>query len=230
MKAITLLSLLTVGAASAGEPYYDKSPMMPPPAPSLYQWFAGATVGYLIDNEEEMYTAHFGVDLPNQLAGWDQAVYLEIGYFEMDDCFEEFDDIEPQLAGGKGQFNRICGDFEVIPITLNYKLERAVTSSLNWYLGVGAGVALIDADLSYEGFGSVRYSDDDTVFYAQAFTGILYNVNPSFEVYGGIRYIYFDEPDFSFSGGPDVSWSEIEDAFDVHNDDVLVEVGARVNF
>jgi opacity protein-like surface antigen len=234
MKTITLLSLLAVGSAAAGEPTYDKSPIMPPPAPSLYQWFAGATVGYLIENEEEMYTAHIGVDLPNQLAGWDQALYLEIGYTELGGCLHSptpqanaSKAYEDNFFGNLFQYGRMCIDLEIIPVTLNYKLERPIGQSLNAYLGLGAGAAFIDADASTSGSSS---SDDDTVFFAQAFGGILYNVNPSFEIYAGARVIYFDEPEFNLYD-TSVDLDDFDDfGFEVHNTDVLVEVGARVNF
>lgn len=237
MKSIILLTILAAGSVVAGEksPIFDKSPILPPP-PSLYSWFAGGTVGYLLENEEEMYTGHLGVDLPNQLGGWDQAIYLEVGYFELDGCvnvsstqsdisskyYSGFEDYAFEYGNG-----RACFDLEVIPVTLNYKLEKQVSQSLNAYLGIGAGVAFIDAEVRA---GVMKDSDDDTVFYAQAFGGILYNVSPTFEVFAGARVIYFDEPDFTLFG-TSIDLDDIDDyGYEVHNTDFLLEVGGRINF
>ena len=229
MKHIAVLTVLATSSwAVAGEPVYDKSPMVPPPAPSLLQWFAGGSVGYLLDNEEEMYHLHVGRELANDIGCWSPSVYLEVGYTELGGCFDQ--QIDPQsLAGEDFFFERICLDLEIIPVTLNYKLEQQVSNNLNWYVGVGAGVAFIDADATIYSKGTFSRSDDDTVFYAQAFTGLVYNVNPSFEVYGGVRYIYFDEPSFDFDG-LSADWSDIESAFGFENEDVLVELGGRFNY
>ncbi|MDE0827455.1 MAG: hypothetical protein OSA48_11710 [Akkermansiaceae bacterium] len=202
MKCITILSLLAVGSVLAGEktPISEKSPIIPP-APSPYQWFAGATAGYLLENDEEMYTAHIGVDLSNQLRGWDQAIYLEVGYIDI--CYSVIDSSQ-SIYG--------CLDMEIIPVTLNYKLEKQVSQSLNAYCGLGAGMAFIDVEAS--GLGSA----DDTVFYAQLFGGVLYNVNSSWELYAGARVIYFEDDDLESIG------------VDIENTDCLVEIGARHNF
>lgn len=203
MKCITILSILAVGSVLAGEkaPISEKSPIIPP-APSLYQWFAGATAGYLLENDEEMYTAHIGVDLPNQLRGWDQAIYLEVGYIEFERCMND----QQGVAS-----TRLCLDIEIIPVTLNYKLEKQVSQSLNAYCGLGAGMAFIDAEVP-------GVPDDDTVFYAQLFGGVLYNVNSSWELYAGARVIYFEDDDLESIG------------VDIENTDYLVEIGARHNF
>ena len=212
MKCITILSILAVGSVLAGEktPISEKSPIIPP-APSPYQWFAGATAGSLLENDEEMYTAHIGVDLSNQLRGWDQAIYLEVGYIEFD-CLINLD----QWAGGDSQSIASSGygclDMEIIPVTLNYKLEKQVSQSLNAYCGLGAGMAFIDAEVTGVG------SHDDTVFYAQLFGGVLYNVNSSWELYAGARVIYFEDDDLESIG------------VDIENTDYLVEIGARHNF
>ena len=210
MKCITILSILAVGSVLAGEkaPISEKSPIIPP-APSLYQWFAGATAGYLLENDEEMYTAHIGVDLPNQLRGWDQAIYLEVGYTEFEWCMY---DQQGSVSGP----SRLCLDIEIIPVTLNYKLEKQVSQSLNAYCGLGAGMAFIDAEVT--GVGSA----DDTVFCAQLFGGVLYNVNSSWELSAGARVIYFED---------DGLVSDLESiGIDIENTDYLVEIGTRHNF
>jgi hypothetical protein len=228
MKCITLLSILAVGSAAAGEPVYiDKNPIMPP-APNLYSWFAGASVGYLTNADEEMYSGHLGVDLPNQLGGWDQAIYLEVGYINPDDSRNfDFNRITG-MSKYQYDYDRVKFDFDIVPVTLNYKLERAV-GCVNFYISAGAGVAFLDADAK---IGPFSDSDDDTVFYAQLATGFVYNVNPSFELFAGARLVYFDDPDFNFFSNEvdfDVDLDDIPGS-DVDNTDVAIEVGARITF
>ena len=254
MKSIAFLSVLAAGSVLAGEKaVLDKSPVTPPP--SLYSWFAGGTVGYLLENEEEMYTGHLGIDLPNKLGGWDQAIYLEIGYAELSGCanyggsdngFVNIGDgglgDYSQVSGVKtmimddykrdsfgflfSQYGRACFDLEIVPVTINYKLEKPLTEALNCYISAGAGVAFIDAEAD---IGPSSDDDDDTVFYAQLAAGVLYEVNPSFELFAGARLIYFDEPEFTLFGS-DLDLGDIDDAgYEVENTDVLIEAGGRMS-
>lgn len=234
-KCITLITLLAAGTTFAGEPVYDKSPVIPP-APSLYSWFAGATVGYLSDSEEEMYGIHLGVDLPNQLGGWDQSIYLEVGYINPDDD-GDFDYTPEASIPENINSARINFDLEIVPVTLNYKLERAVGCT-NFYISAGVGVAFLDADADFglldagDNLSPFDDSDDDTVFYAQLATGFVYNVSPSFELFAGARLVYFDDPDFNFFGDivdPRIDLDDIPGS-DVDNTDVAFELGARFNF
>ena len=58
-------------------------------------------------------------------------------------------------------------EFSMIPVTLNFKLEREIVNNLNFYFGVGAGVAFTDFDADVNFFsGPVAFSEDDEVFYA----------------------------------------------------------------
>jgi hypothetical protein len=62
-----------------------------------------------------------GVDLRPTLAGISQALFLEVGYNEL-----KFFNVKQ----------------EIIPLTLNYKLERSLFGTLN--LKAGAGVSFYD--------------------------------------------------------------------------------------
>ena len=227
MKAIALLSILAAGTAMAGDktPYVEPIPMAPIAPPSLYQWFAGASGGYLVENEEDMYTVHFGRELSSQMPDWNSSIFLEVGYTEWDD-YDNYD-----YYYSEGFRESVDVELEIIPVTLNYKLERQFSNSLRVYIGVGAGAAFIDAKGSYRyGEGTSSDSDDDVVFFAQAFTGVLYNVNPAFELFAGLRVIYFDDPDFDFESD-DVHIDSYDNfGLDFDESDVLVELGARFNF
>ena len=109
-------------------------------------------------------------------------------------------------------------DLDVIPVTLNLKLEREINSYVSAYGTIGAGIAFSDLDTS---FGD----DNDITFFAQASAGLLHNVTESFEVFTGVRAIYFSDPSFTIAGES----VDLDDA-GIDNFDFLVELGARYNF
>lgn len=203
----------------AGTP--SSKEMIPPPPPpepaSLWQWFAGASAGYLFDTEEPMYHIHLGVEFPSSSA-WKSALFLELGWMETDLATPFPRGLFPNA--GPGVTN---SDLEVMPLTLNYKIERQITGGLSFYAGAGAGIAFIDSSTYTSfAFAPAIYGDDsDEVFVAQVFAGLVYNVTEAFEIYGGARWIYLDEP--SFATVPGVQLASFED-------DVLGELGFRVNF
>ncbi|BDS07862.1 hypothetical protein NT6N_29020 [Oceaniferula spumae] len=220
--ALTLLTGLALAtAAQAGSDYSSKGKeVIPPPAPScLWTWFAGGSGGYVSgDWDEEIYTLHLGAERKCPGSDCSHAFYLEVGYTEKDG--------EIGIATAPGGPASLVYDVEVeiIPITLNYKYECALTGNLNWYVGAGAGIALYDADASH--VQAPGQSFDDTLFYAHVFTGLVYNVSESFEIFGGVRYIFMDDPDldigaFGFASG--------EDEFSMDGD-LHFELGARFNF
>jgi len=202
---ITGLALAT--AAQAGTSYSSKGKevISPPPAPCLWTWFAGGSVGYVTgDWDEEIYSLHVGAEYKCPTSNCSQAIFLEVGYTENDI------DFGIQLRG-------LSYSSEVIPITLNYKYECALTDKFNWYIGAGAGVALTEASANF-----VNFSDDETLFYAHIFAGVTYNVSESFELFAGVKYIFMDELD-AFDGAP------FEDETNLDGD-LHIELGARFNF
>lgn len=227
MKA--LLALVSVSSvAMAGEPSKgtDLSKEVLPVYDNPY--FIGGTFGYLDEMDTEFYSFHVGKDLTQQLHGWDQSVYLEVGYAETD--FNRSFAIPRLNDNIPAQTVSFDYDFEIIPVTLNYKLEKVLNQKLNFYMGVGAGVGFTDSEVSTGGIvsggttiGAGKTGDSDAVFFSQAFLGLLYNINPSWEAYGGARFIYFEDPDSSI-------WDAIEDADEASNTDWLGEIGLRYNF
>jgi len=230
MRKPLIAILLAGGTAFAGST--PKEVIAPAPEPSLWQWFAGGSVGYLVDAEEAMYHLHLGVDFPRS-GSLTHSLFLEVGYTEgletqfatsvTGDFAPDTGEV-PILETGTASFD---GEVEVVPLTFNYKLEGPITERVNWYVGAGVGAAFIDADYSlaitgaFPGIGR-RFSTDDTVFAGQLFAGLVWEVTECCEIYGGARYIYLDDPEFSdnFTGlTPDVEL-----------DDALVEAGFRYNF
>jgi len=200
-RSILLLSLALALPAFAGTSAKQEIAPAPAPEPSIWQWFAGASAGYLLDNEEAFYSAHVGVDTPWTVAGAKVALFLEGAYTKPEETFE-----------GLRQFDTDV-ETQIIPVTLNVKFEREIVGNLSGYIGAGAGVAFVDTDSHNELFGDDSINDE--VFAGQVFAGVVYNVTPSFEVFGGARWIYLDD-------------SEALQAVD--NEDFVFEGGIRYNF
>ncbi len=225
--------LLIATMALAATPLFagtsGKEVVAPVEQPSLYEWFAGASIGYLTEFDEPMYHAHVGVDTPYSLGGWDLALFLEIGYTEKDESYTgtnsgapnpeptsfDLDQLESYLAANATSGEIWGYDLSIMPITFNGKLERDLTDKLYTYVGAGVGFSQVDLDVNMGTSGNL--SDDDWVFTAQVFAGIGYDINESWETYGGARWIYFDDADIGSST------LEIDD-------DILVELGLRYNF
>lgn len=176
-----------------------------PASPSLWSWFIGGTAGYLVDAEEGYYSGQVGVDTPWNFGGWNVAMYAEVGYTQADN------------RDGAMFYNV---DVDVVPVTFNFKIERPISGNLGAYLGVNLGAASLDINADpYLGAaaGSMPVSDDAWVFTTSVFGGLVYNISPAFEVFGGVRWIYMDDTDIR---GVNVELS----------DDVLFEGGLRFNF
>ena len=232
-----LIALLLAGGTAFAGPS-SKEVIQPAPAPAeagVWQWFAGASIGYLFDYEEEMYNAHVGVDTPWNWGGWRSAFFLEVGYAETDDStlindptFDyEYNDLAATPRGSQDGPKQVsvpfASEFSMVPVTLNFKLEREIANNLNFYFGVGAGVAFTSFD-GYANFArasDLYISNDDEAFYAQVFTGVNYDVSDSFEIYSGLRWIYLD--DNSVAGAPNSGIATFDDDF-------LGELGVRFNF
>ncbi|MDE0836592.1 MAG: hypothetical protein OSA84_09600 [Akkermansiaceae bacterium] len=215
---MTLIAGLAIATtAYAGDDYSSKSAkeVIPPPAPScLWSWFAGGSAGYVSgDWDEEIYTLHVGTERKCDGDNYSHAFFLEVGYTEKDAAGDE--DREGSSVSGDNSQGHLNIHAEIIPITLNYKYECALTGNLNWYVGAGTGIALVDLDTSLGGW-------DDTTFYAHVFAGIVYNVSESFELSLGVNYLIMNDPNLTGSSPTDKAVSV--------DGDIQVKVGASINF
>lgn len=212
-------SFIAVLPLQAGTQEVISEPAPPMTQSPMWEWFVGASGGYLLDLEEGMYHAHVGVNTPMGWSGWSTALYLEVGFVETEDLTSIVDPTVP-TAVVTAPFS---SELQVVPVTLNFKLERAVTDWLNLYAGIGVGAAFTEFD-GYAPLAAgppIRVSDDDVVFYAQAFAGVGFDVGDHFEIFTGARWIYLDDPEFTV--GPSTGAIDFED-------DVLVEAGFRFTF
>jgi len=191
MKLIATIGLAVgLGASAfAGETTTTSTYSAPPSAsPSLWSWFVGGSAGYLLDNEEDYYTLHVGAKL-GESGPLTHSLYLEGAYAE---------------------FSNFGLDTELVPVTLNYKLDYALTDSLSLYAGVGAGAAFVNTEV-------LGFSDDSVELAAQVFAGLGYDVTSNFQIFTGARWIWVD--DSEIAGVP----------VDI-GDDVGLELGARFKF
>lgn len=152
----------------------------------------GADAGYLLDSEEEYFSARLGFELKANGPASHQ-LELEVGYTDEKD------------SGLKA---------DLLPVTLNYRLQTAGSGKLGYYFGAGAGIARASID-GVSLFGPVRLRD--TSFAAQAFAGVTYQVGPSTALSLGAKYIWVD--DMTFVG----STVEV-------GDDVAIQAGFTFRF
>jgi opacity protein-like surface antigen len=169
MKSIATLALtLAFGASAFGGDTAPLAPLTPAASSSpLLTWFAGGSVGYLIDNEEEFYTLHAGATFAasGPLA---HSLYLE---------------------GAFASFSNFGLDTDILPVTFNYKLDYSLSDSFSLYAGAGIGAAFVDS-----GFGP--FDDSSTELAGQIFAGVGYEVCANFELYSGVRWIWIDDSNF----------------------------------
>lgn len=150
----------------------------------------GAEAGYLVDSEEEYVAARAGLEFLRR-SGLSHQGEIEIGY------------TEDSASGIKG---------DIIPVTLNYRVEGRGSGSIGFYAGTGAGVSRVRVRAPAFGF-----ERKDNAFTSQAFAGMNYQATPVASLRVGVRYIWIDDVDFG-SGDIDIG------------DDVAISAGIGFRF
>lgn len=179
MKKLLLLSALVASPVFAGTTQITETAPAPVYSDNTWDWFVGGTAGYLFEADEDIYTFQFGANSPWSVSGWSVALFVEAGWTENHDTF-----------AGPGPGGSPVLD--IVPITFNGKLERALTGNLTAYVGGGLGPTYVEGDYS-PAFGG---SQDDWVLSAQAFAGVAYKVTTNFELFTGARWLWLDDPNF----------------------------------
>lgn len=228
----TTAALSVTATAFAGTPAQVTAPP-PAPAPAPGGWFVGGTFGQfdsdsnladliglptgvtqgdidVDDAEFDMYTLHVGRQM-GQFIGCDVAAYLEVGYLngDLDAHASFYNSFNEDYDFGWNDLTQTI-DLDIIPVTINFSLERPLFGPVSGYLSAGLGYAFTDAEIDGE-------SDNDGGFYAQASFGLLYNINEQFEVFGGGRWLHLESLDFG-------------DADFELDDSLAWEIGLRYNF
>lgn len=181
----------------------------------MWQWFAGTSVGYLDDMDDEFWGFHVGAE--KLVDCYSHALFLEVGWTGDDDKGSIY--APPGTVFLYPRTYKV--DVDIVPITLNYKFEAPLFGSerFHWYIGAGLGAMYGDIDLKVTdsmGYSS-KSSNDDWIFYAQTAAGIVWNLSDRFEIFGGARYSWFDDINV---GGETYNGS----------DQAMGEVGLRYNF
>ncbi|WP_035613454.1 outer membrane beta-barrel protein [Haloferula sp. BvORR071] len=192
---IAISTALLMGAAVSQAGDYTQTTTTQQTTPSYSSvsdphWFLGGGVDYMFDAEEAFYNGHFGYDFGNG-----SALFLESGWMGEEQTTFPF---------------LVNIDIDIVPITLNYKYTHMFNDKFGAYAGLGLGASSVDLSAGLA-------SDDDWVFTAQAFAGVVYKFSPSFETYAGVRYMWMD--DVSLFG------AKLDNL-----DDVGLGAGIRFNF
>lgn len=134
--------------------------------------FVGADAGYLLDSEEEYLSARLGFEFKASETASHQ-LELEVGY----SAAKEFG-LEADL----------------LPVTLNYRLQLPGSGKFGYFVGAGAGFARTTIDGVSTG-GPVRLRD--TTLALQGFAGLTYQAGPSTTLNLGAKYIWIDDANFA---------------------------------
>jgi opacity protein-like surface antigen len=222
-----LAGFVLATAAQAGTPTTE---MAPAPESGLWQWFIGGSVGYLTDLEEAIYGLQAGMEYQTPGSPASHAIYLEVGYTQDEASYSDVP--IPGITGGITRNASL--DLDIIPITLNYKYQAAFTDRLNAYVGLGAGLAILDSSVDWSwsqalappnNTGSGSDDDSEVVFFGNLFAGLSYDVSDSFEIFAGVRYIFMDNEDLEVDIAGDCICYEAG-----IDGDVLIELGMRYRF
>ena len=146
-KLLTLIALTCASSAFAANPY------------------VGASIGYLIDGEEDFYTFRVGTEIA-QDKSLTHSLEGEIGY------------TSEKESGLK---------LEVIPVMANYRLTGGLGTNTNFRFYSGAGLGFSRQKLT----GWVR--DDAWTFAGQVFGGVETSLTPRTSATLGARYLWLNK-------------------------------------
>lgn len=199
MKKILLASaavvVLSPLSAQAEDNYYVSGAI----GYSFAQDFNGAPsgpgpigAGINVDFDSDIaYTAAIGysLDLEGPL---DPRFELEYSYREQDIDQLNINGNDTANNGPSG------GDFEVQTFLVNAIVDYDLGNGFKPYVGVGVGVADVEANGNYLNGGGVQFNlrDSDTVFAAQGIAGASYEVTQNIEFFGDARYLATSEAEF----------------------------------
>ena len=142
-----------------------------------------ADAGYLLDSEEEFFSARVGFEISHANA-FSHQLELEVGYTDAKD------------GGIKS---------DLVPLMVNYRLAANANGPWGYTLGAGAGFTRARID-GASIFGPVKLRDE--AFSAQAFAGVTYAATDKVSLSLGAKYLWIDDVTFasqSFEVGDDVA-------------------------
>jgi len=163
--------------------------------------YTGASLGYLIDNEEAIFTAKIGTPFS----------VVESQQFEKIAHNLEFElGFTTDSESGSG----VKVDADVIPLMINYRVEA---QKQGWapYAGVGIGASIVkvSAELDWYISNVSNISARDTVFTGQVFVGVNYNFSEATSLKLGARYMHLAAPTLASLKLDDIDDAIIEAGF-----------------
>ena len=90
------------------------------------------------------------------------------------------------------EFMGLNGDVEIFVLMINARLDFNLHENLDFYVGGGIGWAATDISVSFGGIDATVSLDG---LAAQFRAGLSYPISEQTDLYGGVRYISFDELD-----------------------------------
>jgi len=236
MKTRTLILAAGSIAASAFAGVSTPMTTQPPTVePTLSGWFIAGSFGQLYDVGKgldtaafdttnydssrvgkldfDMYNLQLGYDLAPVSEGFGMAAYLEVSYLtgNVSVSAHPLTTLIPPI-----DFNI---DAQIIPVTANFKVEHVIAGPVSAYLTGGLGYAWT----KYSGNDSYSSSSSGGGFYAQLTAGLIWNINPQWEVFGGARWIYLNDLDGAKVGLNNRAEIKLQDSW-------AWEAGIRFNF
>lgn len=185
LTAVLALVFIATSAHAADKGMYVSGNVGLGIVPELDQEIAGTLVT----------TAEF--DIGFRIAG---AVGYDFGAFRVEgEIGYRTNDADEGTIGGFFPVP-IDGDISVLSFMVNgYYDFPAATPSLAPYVGVGLGVANIDADISVPSFAPFPQIVDDsaTVFAYQFIAGLGFNISPTTTITADYRYFATTDPEFT---------------------------------
>lgn len=95
----------------------------------------------------------------------------------------------------------ISEEYTAQSFLFNFAYDVAMGSRLNAYVAAGAGLSHISGEASISNPGvSGSFDDSDTVFAYQFKAGLRFALNEAWSVQGGIRYLDYEDFEFSYDG------------------------------
>ncbi len=132
-------------------------------------------------------------------------------------------DVDEIFFNGAEQNGR--GEEEVLAGLVNLYYDfNLLSKRFKPFVGVGIGIANIEADVSY---AAAFIDDDDTAFAYQLLIGGEYLLTREISLVGDARFFVLDDPELTRFGGPaPVDFVDLESEYDSFS----LSVGLRYNF
>jgi opacity protein-like surface antigen len=101
----------------------------------------------------------------------------------------------------QGGATTISEEYTAHSYLFNFAYDVAMGSRLNAYFAAGVGLSHISGEASISNPGvSGSVDDSDTVFAYQLKAGLRYALNEAWSVQGGLRYLDYEDFEFSYDG------------------------------